>query len=114
MTWRLGGRLWNGDFRTWGLGTLGTWGLGNLGTWDLGGLGFQFPLKTVSVWAKKSHGDFYGLRQHATCSWGPVPACGAPGPLALNNLDRISAVISDRFPPFTRVWPSGVFDLIDT
>ncbi len=51
---------------TLGLGDLGTWGLGDLGlgTWGLGGLGFQFPLKEVSVRAKKSHGDFYGLRMH--------------------------------------------------
>ena len=38
VTWGLGG-LWNGDFRTWGLGDLGTWGLGDLGTWGLGNLG---------------------------------------------------------------------------
>ena len=44
-----------------GLGDLGTWGLGDLGT-GTGGLGFQFPLKKVSVRAKKSHGDFDGLR----------------------------------------------------
>ena len=87
---------------------MGTWGLGNLGTWELGGVGFQF-------WAKKSHGDFYELRSMLPAAGGlHVPACGAPGPLALYNLDRISAAISDRFPPFTLVWPSGVFDLIDT
>ena len=98
---------------TWGLGDLGTWGLGDLGTWE-----FWLPIsfeKSQCLGDKMSWG-FHGLRQHAiaTCSWGPVPACGAPGPLALYNLDCISAVISDRFPPFTRVWPSGVFDLIDT
>ena len=60
VTWGLGG-LWNGDLGTWGLGDLGTWGLGDLGT-GTGGLGFQFPLKKVSVRAKKSHGDFDGLR----------------------------------------------------
>ena len=58
---------------TWGLGDLGTWGLGDLGlgTWGLGGLGFQFPLKEVSVRAKKKSWGFLWT-SHAP----PLRGCG--------------------------------------